>query len=57
MFNVAVGDMIKHIGGGYVAIVVKINLHGYPHLAEVEWITGSNGRGSVNLEDCKVISQ
>ena len=56
MFNVAVGDMIKHIGGGYVAIVVKINLHGYPHLAEVEWITGSNGRGSVNLEDCEVLA-
>lgn len=56
MFNVAVGDMIKHIGGGYVAIVVKINLHGYPHLAEVEWITGSNGRGSVNLEVCEVLA-
>ena len=60
--KVAVGDMVKYrnrdtlpIFEG-VAIITKTNLYGYADVAEVEWITGGKGRGSVNLEHCKVLA-
>ena len=58
--KVAVGDMIMYVNRDSsafegVAIVTKTNLHGYANVAEVEWITGGKGRGSVNLLNCKVL--
>ena len=60
--KIAIGDMVMYnnnrkypLAFEGVAIVVKINLHGYANVAEVEWITGGKGRGSVNLENCEVL--
>jgi hypothetical protein len=60
--KVAIGDMVMYNNRSTpafegVAIVTKTNLHGYPNVVEVEWITGGKGRGSVNLENCKVINK
>jgi hypothetical protein len=70
MFNpsnkVAIGDMIVYEGTTverppkqFVAhgIITKTHLHGYPNIAEVEWINGLTVRGSIDIRNCKVIGQ
>ena len=47
----AVGDLIMDAAKpSQVAVVVKTNVHGYGHMAEVEWVAGDYyGRGTVSV--------
>lgn len=58
--KVAVGDMVMYMNRHTpvfegIAIITKTNLYGYTDVVEVEWITGGKGRGSVNLQYCKIL--
>lgn len=45
----AVGDLITQVSSpSRVAIVLRTTLHGYKHMAEIEWISGGAGRGSIS---------
>lgn len=44
----AIGDLITQVGSpSRVAIVLRTTLHGYKHMAQIEWISGGVGRGSI----------
>jgi hypothetical protein len=46
----AVGDLIRQVGSpSRVAIVLKTTVLGYKHMAEIEWISGGMGRGSISV--------
>jgi hypothetical protein len=46
----AVGDLIVGVGStDRVAFVLRTTLHGYKHMAEIEWISGGVGRGSIDV--------
>lgn len=46
----AVGDLIVNVESpSRVAIVLKTSLLGYKHMAEIEWISGGWGRGSISV--------
>jgi hypothetical protein len=46
----AVGDLIRQVGSpSRVALVLKTSLLGYRHMAEIEWISGGYGRGSISV--------
>ena len=43
-----VGDLIVQVGSpSRVALVLKTTVLGYKHMAEIEWISGGYGRGSI----------
>ena len=49
-----VGDIIEFVVGKSttsVGIIIGFN-RSYPDIAEVEWLSGLKGRGSVNVNDC-----
>lgn len=60
--TITVGDIVRHeahvnlfndtVVEVWYGIVVKVGLHRYPHLAEIEWINPSKGRGSVDIRRC-----
>jgi hypothetical protein len=46
----AVGDLIVNVESpSRVALVLKTSLLGYKHMAEIEWISGGWGRGSISV--------
>ena len=46
----AVGDLSVGVGRtNCVAFVLMTTLHGYEHMAEIEWISGGVGRGSITV--------
>jgi len=46
----AVGDLIVNVESpSRVAIVLKTSLLGYKHMAEIEWVSGGWGRGSISV--------
>jgi hypothetical protein len=46
----AVGDLIIEVGStNRVAFVLMTTLHGYKHIAEIEWISGGVGRRSIDV--------
>jgi hypothetical protein len=46
----AVGDLIRQVGSpSRVALVLKTTVLGYKHMAEIEWISGGVGRGSITV--------
>ncbi len=46
----AVGDLIVNVESpSRVALVLKTSLLGYKHMAEIEWISGGWGRGSISI--------
>ena len=46
----AVGDLIVQVDSpSRVALVLKTSLLGYRHMAEIEWISGGYGRGSISV--------
>jgi len=46
----AVGDLIAEVNNpSRVALVLKTSLLGYKHMAEIEWISGGWGRGSISI--------
>lgn len=63
--TITVGDIVRHeahvnifndtVVEIWYGVVVKVGLHRYPHLAEIEWISGGKGRGSVDIRRCEVV--
>ncbi len=47
-----VGDIIEYVPQIGIGIIIGFN-RSYPDIAEVEWLSGLKGRGSVNVNDCK----
>ena len=46
----AVGDLIVQVESpSRVALILKTTVLGYKHMAEIEWISGGWGRGSISV--------
>jgi hypothetical protein len=56
-FKFNVGDIIEYVpqigrSVSSVGVIIGFN-RSYPDIAEVEWLSGLYGRGTVNINDCK----